>query len=40
MQNTRSFFTAQDSKVAQEIMRSVTNSSIKGRRIRVAPEMN
>lgn len=40
MQNTRSFFTAKDSKTAQDIMRTVTNSSLRGRRISVIPEVN
>lgn len=39
MQNTRSFFTAQDSKIAQTIIKTITNTALKGRRLRVEHEM-
>jgi len=38
MQNTRSFFTVEDSRKAQAIMRSLKDSTLKGRRIHVELE--
>ena len=38
MQNTRSFFTVEDSRKAQAIVRSLQDSTLKGRRIHVEIE--
>src|SRR5205814_9561546 len=35
MQNTRSFFTVEDSKKAQAIVRSLKDSTLRGRRIQI-----
>jgi hypothetical protein len=38
MQNTRSFFTVEDSRKAQTIVRTLKDSTLKGRRIQIEYE--